>query len=179
MIPQRNPKSPRILEVRPLVEADLELLRQKSASGVSRVKNLRDSHHNVARLIATGLRLPEVAERTGYGVDRIYQLSVDPSVKELVAKYRAIMDESYKEAVDELNQSIVKNATKAERMIGDHLDACDEEGERPPLRELIALTADRYDRIGYGKKNMNVNVNVDFAKQLEAAIARTKRIAAE
>jgi hypothetical protein len=31
------------------------------------------------------------------------------------------------------------------------------------------------DRFGYGKRQTNVNVNVDFAKRLEAAITRSTR----
>lgn len=177
MTPQRKANSPRILEVRSLTEADLEYLRQPSAK--DRLLKIKDSHHNVARLLASGLNLGEVAEATGYSLVRISILSKDPSVQDLVAHYRAMITEEWREAHDELQRSIVQNATKAERMIGDRLDEADANGETLPMRELIALTSDRYDRIGYGKKNMNLNVNVDFAAKLEAAINRTKKVAAE
>jgi hypothetical protein len=51
VIAQRKANGPRVLEVRPMVEEDLQQLREKSV-GSTRVKNLRDSHHMVARLIA-------------------------------------------------------------------------------------------------------------------------------
>lgn len=177
MIPQRKATSPRILEVRSLTEADLEYLRQPSAR--NRILKLKDSHHNVARLLATGMTQIAVADATGYSIVRINTLALDPSVQELIAHYRAMITEEWREAQDELQRSIVQNATKAERMIGDRLDEADANGETLPMRELIALTSDRYDRIGYGKKNMNLNVNVDFAAKLEAAINRTKKVAAE
>jgi hypothetical protein len=52
---------------------------------------------------------------------------------------------------------------KAERQLEDHLDTADERDELLPVRELVAITTDRMDRFGYGKKSMNLNVNVDFA----------------
>jgi len=171
---QRNAKSPVILDVRPIVEEDLDLLRQKSVG--NRVKQLRDSHHIFCRLMATGMSIPDVAEKAGYALSRAYVLSTDPAIKNQVAIYRAEMDASFREAADELNRSIVRNAIVAERMIGDHLDELDEAGERPPLRELINLTADRYDRIGYGKRSTNTNINVDFAKSLEEVRARKEAL---
>src|SRR5690348_2312937 len=180
MKPQRNLRGnlpAKILEVRPLVEADLEYLRQPSAT--ARDARLKDSHHQVARLLATGLKLWEVAERTGYSYARVMTLSVDPSVQELVANYRSMVSDSWRESIDELQRTAVSNMTKAERMLADKLDAADEAGETLPTRELLAITSDRMDRFGYGKKNMNLNVNVDFAAKLEAAIARTRKVAAE
>lgn len=158
-------------------EADLELLRKPSAA--VRIQKLKDSHHQVARLIASGLPLYEVAERTGYSYQRIATLNVDPSVQELVANYRNMVNEAWRESIDEFQRNAIANMAKAERMLGDKLDAADEGDETLSTRELVAITSDRMDRFGYGKKNMNVNVNVDFAAKLEAAIARTKKVAAE
>lgn len=174
MLPQRKPTA-KVLEVRPLVEADLEYLRQPSVT--NRVAKIRDSHHAVARLLASGLKMYEVAEATGYAYNRIAILSRDPSVVELVAKYRAMITEKWITNVDHYTHMAVANMTKAERMIADKLDEADEAGETLPMRELLAITADRNDRFGYGKKSMNLNVNVDFAAKLEAAISRSKKVA--
>lgn len=165
----------KLLEVHPLVEADLEYLRQPSAS--QRIAKIRDSHHAIARAIASGLSHYEIAEQTGYSHSRIAILAHDPSVIELVAKYRAMITEEWRQSVDELQRNAVSNMTKAERMISDKLDEADESGTPLPMRELLAITSDRMDRFGYGKKNMNLNVNVDFAAKLEAAISRSKKVA--
>lgn len=170
--------SVKITGVRSLVESDLEYLRQKSVT-TTRVQSLRDSHHNVARLIASGLKLYEVAEATGYSYQRIWVLSKDPSVVELIAHYRDQATALWRENIDHMQAMAVKNMIAAERQLSDKLDAADEAGELLPTRELLAITSDRMDRFGYGKKNMNLNVNVDFAAKLEAAIARTKKVAAE
>lgn len=172
---QNRKSTAKILEVRPLVEADLEYLRQPSAA--QRLAKIRDSHHHVARLIASGLKLYEVAAATGYAYSRISTLVLDPSVIELVAKYRSMITEDWRQDADNYTSIAVANMTKAERMISDKLDEADEKGETLTMRELLAITADRNDRFGYGKKNMNVNVNVDFAAKLEAAISRSKKVA--
>jgi hypothetical protein len=172
----RNPRSPRILAVRPLTEADLEYLRQPSARG--RIANIKDSHHNLARLCALGLSNNEVADRLGYSIGRVSILRHDPSVVELIAHYRELVTENFVEVVDEFQRTAVANMAKAERMISDKIDEADANNETLPMRELIAITSDRMDRFGYGKKSLNLNVNVDFAAKLEAAISRSKKVAA-
>ena len=174
---QRNANSPRLLSVREMKEADLELLRQPSKR--VGVKSIRDSHHAIARHFASGAQLHVVAELTGYSIGRLSVLRSDPSMKDLIERYRAIITEEWREEQDVLAKYATKNMLKAERMISDKLDEADELGETLPMRELLAITSDRMDRFGYGKKTANLNVNVDFAAKLEAAIARTKRIEAE
>ena len=174
----RKYSSPRILGCRPMTEADLESLRLPPQRH-DRVKNLRDSHHNVARLMASGMSNTEIALATGYTTQRIGRFRNDPSMVELVASYRAMITEDWLENQDHLAVLAVKNMVAAERQLSDKLDAADEAGELLPTRELLAIAADRMDRFGYGKKSMNVNVNVDFAAKLEAAIARSKKVTAE
>jgi len=58
-------------------------------------------------------------------------------------------------------------------MISDKIDAAIEADEPLPMRDLIAITSDRADRFGYGKTQRNINLNVDFAAQLEAARKRS------
>jgi transcriptional regulator with XRE-family HTH domain len=175
---QRNAASPRVLAVRPLVEADLELLRQPSKR-VGLVRPLRDSHHNIARLLASGLKLSDIAQATGFSISRISLLRSDPSMVELIERYRAIATAEWRESIDHFAAQAVSNMVKAERMLADKLDDADAEGTTLPTRELIAIAADRMDRFGYGKKTANLNVNVDFAAKLEAAITRSKKVAAE
>jgi hypothetical protein len=169
---QRNPNSPVITDVRPLVEADLEFLRQKSVGVQNRVKNLRDSHHMVARLIAAGLRLNDVAKQTGYSFARIYQLSGDPAMKELVAKYRGTMDKAFEETADQIAESGTRLISKYLRHLHDHFDSADEAGELIPIPQLAKVGPDLMDRLGYGKRSLNTNVNIDFAKALEEVRAR-------
>jgi pyruvate formate-lyase activating enzyme-like uncharacterized protein len=96
---------------------------------------------------------------------------------ELVSKYRDMVTESWRESNDQFYEYIYTNGLKAQRQISEALDDADEEGSTPiPVNRLLAIAADSADRVGYTKKTTNVNINVDFAKQLEAAISRSRRI---
>lgn len=174
MITQRNSKTPRLLSVRPMVRDDLEALRQPSARG--KITKLRESHHAVVRLLAAGLPQKEIAARTGYTISRVSILANDPSCRELLAKYRDQVDESWRESIDEYHALATKNMITAERMISDKLEDADESGELPTTRELLAISRDAADRFGYGKRSTNINVNVDFAKKLEEALARSRSV---
>lgn len=170
-----------ITEVRSLTEADLQSLREKSV-GSARIANLKDSHHMVARYMALGLSLGEVAESTGYSYARIAVLSTDPAVQQLVSKYREIVTDRVFDAAAELTKLSVANMAKIERMKSDRLDSADEEGGSPiPFKELITAGADYMDRFGPIKKSAthNTNVNIDFAANLEAAIARSRKVSSQ
>jgi hypothetical protein len=65
---------------------------------------------------------------------------------------------------------------RAEAQIQEKLDAAEAEDETLPMRELLAIAKDRADRFGYGPKSTRVNVNVDFATQLDRAIERTSKV---
>lgn len=186
MIVQRKHSSPRVLEVRPLVEADLEYLRQKSI-GSTRVNKLRDSHHNVCWLLALGLRHPEVAQRTGYSIGRVATLAMDPAVQDQVAKYSKVINEGRGVAIQEEADEIIAGGTRAMakyiRQVNDHFDQADEAGELLPISSLAKIGPDLMDRFGYGKKTHNTSVSLNFAAELEAGIARKdayiKKVAAE
>jgi hypothetical protein len=173
-IARRKPNTARVVEVRPLVPADLEHLRARSHR--INLRHIKNSHHNIARLAAAGLPNREIARRLGYTESRISVLLADPSIMELVATYRREVHESWRESVDQIFEDGTATLAMGTRMQRENLEELDERGERPPLRELIALNADLMDRFGYGKKQTNVNVNVDFAKRLEKAISQSRKV---
>lgn len=170
---QRNPDSFRLKSVRPLERADLAYLQQKSARDMS-IKNLRDSHHIVARLLASGQSMTEIARQCGRSISNISILAASPAMQELVAQYRAKEDDSWKASRDEYYDLIFSNGIKAARQIGDQLDMADDSPDNLiPINRLLAITADSSDRVGYSKKSTTLNVNVDFAAKLEAARRRS------
>lgn len=169
-------KDVQILGIRELSRDDLALLRDKR-NKTHIVQRIRDPHHRLARLIAAGLTITDAAPRAGYSINRASQLlKHDPSFKELVASYREKVTEQFLESIDDYAQLATGNMLKAERMLADKLDDADEAGESLPTRDLIAISRDAADRFGYGKKNTNLNVNVDFASQLEKAIQRSGKV---
>ncbi len=168
---QRRHDSPRILGVDVLKPEDLQFLQEKSA--VPALKKLRDSHHALARYIASGMKQGEAAAICGFSASRVSVHMADPGFQELVAYYRGIITEEWARNQDEYHRLIYTNGLKALRQISDTLDEADETGEPIPLRHLIPLSESSLDRVGYGKRSTTVNVNVDFAARLEAARRRS------
>lgn len=155
-----------------LVASDLARLNEKRYVA-STPQKLRDSHHMIARLAATGLRGFQIAEKLGYSRVRVNDLLNSPAMEELVANYRAKVDEAFVENADAFFDLATRNMLAAERHISDHIAELDEQGELLPIRTALAVSRDAADRFGYGKKTQNLNINVDFAAKLEAAIARS------
>lgn len=165
---------PRILAVRPLTRDDLAALRQPRVAPRARI--FRDTHHRLARLVASGLRDQEILRQTGYSSSRFGIFKADPAFQELVAQYRQKVTEAFVASQDEFYETSTSNMLRAERQIEEHLDRADEEGELVPLKTLLAITSDRADRFGYPKKKeIDNNFNIDFAKRIEQVMARTGR----
>ena len=172
---QRKPSTPYIKSVRPMVRSDLEFLRQKSAR--TTVVKLRESHHVVARLLASGMKQAAVADAVGYTPTRVSILANTPSVRELIAKYRGLDDEAWRETRDEFYATKLSNMAKADRLIADKLDdAINGDGDEIPLKTLVSISGDAADRVGYHKKSTKENINIDFAARLEMAIARSREV---
>lgn len=160
-------------EGRPLTREDVAQLTQKRGTVSSIAVKLKESHHYVARLVAAGLTELDIAERTGYSGNRVHQLKLSPAFQELVAKYQGMVTAGMIEQIDEYQRLAFNNMIAAERHIADHIAEADEVGELIPIKTALSISRDAADRFGYGKKQTNVNVNVDFAAQLEATIRRS------
>lgn len=173
---QRNKSSiqqqPEVSDFRVLTRADLTTLTEKRSPAT--LQTLKDSHHRIARAVAAGLPNGEVAQHCGISYNRVSQLRGDPAFMELVAHYRGAITAEYVRGLDSFMEVATSNMLKAAVMISDKLDTAMETGETLPLTQLIALQADGADRFGYGKMQKNLNVNVDFAAQLESARKRSR-----
>lgn len=142
-------------------------------------ERIRDSHHNVARLAASGLAQNEIASRCGFTPSRISMLLQSPAMQELVSYYRAQVNEAWSANRDHYFELVFSNMVKAERMIADQLDDAEEGATAPKLKDLITIARDGADRTGYMKKEARLNVSASFASQLEAAITRSKQVQGE
>ena len=172
MLPrQRVTQTRKITSVTSLTKDDLVQLQEPRR--VNAVKKLKDSHHFLARLFAAGLDIPQVSARTGYTPERLRRQKGSPAFLELIAQYRAMVTENWIESIDDYQEILLGNMIRAELQIADKLGEAEDNNETLPTRELVAISRDAADRMGYGKKQTNVNVNVDFAAQLEKAIRRS------
>lgn len=163
-----------VTDLRVLTRADLAHLMEKRP--VNALQVLRDTHHRVARAVAAGLPLKEVAELCGRSYASVRSLQDDPAFKELVAHYRGMITAEFIREADPVISYLRDNALKAQAMLSDKLDAAAEQNEFLPTRDLLGIAELGLDRTGYGKVNKNVNVNVDFAASLEAARKRSASI---
>jgi hypothetical protein len=136
----------------------------------------RESHHAVAKMFASGMTISKVAHSTGYTRRRLHLLLSDPSFQELIIEYAKSVEDKIDEASDTYAELAIANMLRAEAQIQERLDAAEAEDETLPMRELLAIAKDRADRFGYGPKSTRVNVNVDFATQLDRAIERTSKV---
>lgn len=172
----RRARKHEIGQPRELTRQDLEQITPEVRRTMPAVARFRDTHHHVARLVAMGIRLQEVAARSGYSMQRIYLLNEDPAFQELVARYRPEVNQAFKDSTEEYYSLITANALKAERQLADKLDKADEEDELLPTRDLISISRDAADRIGYGKRQTVTNINADFADLLDRAIKRSGKV---
>lgn len=170
-------QQPEVSGIRSLARQDLSLLLEKRPD--KPLQSLRDTHHRIARAVAAGLPNDEVAQSCGISYNRVSMLKKDPAFQELVAHYRAIVTVEYVRSVDSFMEVATANMLKAAVMLSDKLDDAMEKGEFLPTRDLIAIHDTGADRFGYGKMQKNLNVNVDFAAQLEAARKRSRTAQAE
>ena len=166
-------QAPEVSGIRTLTRADLTHLTTRRTT--TAVQTLRDSHHRLARAVASGMPQHQIAATCGIGYNRISVLKSDPAFADLVAHYRGMLTAEWLEAGDPVIEFLGSVRTKALAMIEDKLDAAAEAGEFLPSRDLATFAELGLDRTGYGKVNKNVNVNVDFAANLEKARSRSAR----
>lgn len=162
-------------KVLPLTRADIASLIEAPLNRTqASIAKLRQSHHHIARYAAYALDHAKIAALTGYSENRICTLLQAPAVQELVALYRARIEESQAPNLDAYLEAKTRNMLAAERHISDHIEELDEAGELLPLKTALAISADGADRLGYSKRQV-INHNHEFASQLEKAIARSRR----
>lgn len=167
-------QQPRILSVRALTREDIASLRTNQRVQ-NRVKTFRDTHHRLARLVAAGLRNEEVLRITGFSIGRLNTLKADPAFQELVASYRDKVTDAFAQAQVEVHESANELMVRGLHHLHEHFNRADDEDKLVPMASLNKLLPDLMDRFGYSKKVVNTNVNVDFAKEFERAMARQGR----
>ena len=165
----RPAKNPSIGPLRELTRAEVQSVRK---SQIAPIQKFRDSHHRMARLFASGLRVKEVAELTGYSVSRVSLFHSNPAFQNLIAEKRKVEDEIARDKIAAYNDLILSNGFKAERKLADKLDD-DDESEEMSVRELISIARDAADRVGLSKRSIQTNVSIDFAALLDRAIKRS------
>lgn len=167
----RSPAQTAVAVVGPLTDDDLAMLADARGTKPEPLKALRDSHHRLARCLASGMTPGQAAAQTGYSQSRVSILQADPAFADLIAVYRKAGAAEFADFTD----LALGNMVKAERLIEDtleHLGEQDNPLELSQLKSLQDLISDRADRFGYPKTS-NHNVTSDLGGRLEAARRRS------
>lgn len=152
---------------RAMTDEDLAELDKPRASKAPALVRLSTRHHRLARMLAEGFSPGQAAVACSYVISRVSILQADPAFKELVAFYRAKVDEQYL-GLHERLAGIAETAADIiqDRLEGENADELDIED----LRKLVQLGA---DRTGHGPSTtQNQNITIGFGARLEAARAR-------
>lgn len=135
---------------------------EDASSEARPLARLRDSHHQVARLLAHGLRPEQVSAQTGYSPSRLSTLQADTSFQELVSFYRTSRDE-VRADVEAQMLLVARDAMQAwhERIL---------DGEPLDPQELREGAKVFFDRAGYApvQRSVNKNLNLNIAQRLDA-----------
>lgn len=138
------------IDVGDLVERATSPLPSSEAPSLAK---LRQIHHEIARLLASGLSEQEVAASTGYSLSRISILKQDPSFKELLAYYAARQEEVF---ID-VRKRLAMLGTDAVAELQDRLDF---KSDSLTNTQLIEITKAALDRAGYNPVAKSENVSV-------------------
>lgn len=128
---------------------------------------LRGIHHDIARLLSTGLTPAEVSAITGYSPSRISTLQADPSFKELMAFYSKKEEEVFVDVRKRLaTLGLDASAELSDRLV--------DKPESFTNTQLIELTKASLDRAGYNPvaKTLSANVSIspDELAQLKSSL---------
>lgn len=156
---------------RVLTEADVARAGEPRGSKPPTLKALKDTHHSIAKMLASGKRPAEVSAIMGYSLSRISILQGDPAFKELLEFYRDNAQAAYRD----LHEQLASISSTALNVMVERLEDTPEAVSDDTLLDLVKLGA---DRTGHGpqSKNVNLNVNVDLASRLERGRARVAEL---
>ena len=153
---------------RDLEEGDLALLSEPRQSSAPPIKRLRERHHALARMLASGMSENDAGLICGYSSSRVSILKADRAFAELLEFYRGGETERYVEhkvALDELGLDALEEIR--ERM----------ETEELSLAQVMEIAKLTLDRSGFGPSSKSeVSVKIGLADRMKAAESRLKTV---
>lgn len=149
--------------VRELSIEDLDELAAPRASSGSGLKKIQSKHHHLAKLLAQGMSPGEAGIISGYSSSRVSILQADPTFQELLAFYRQMDDEAFKET-RELLGDVTRDA------LGILSDRLEEQPDDFSNRELLQIIEKGADRSGNGpSQKVEHNHNIGLSARLAQA----------
>lgn len=167
----RKTRTLTIGEPRALTPADLAMPNIAPAPPKP-LKAIRDSHHALARCLATGMSEGDASLTTGYSPGRISVLKADPQFQELLAFYRT----QSTEIVADFRARMADLGMDALAELRDRLEEDPDKFSEGLLKEIVR---DMADRTGHAPQRgptavtqINVNLTDRMAKARERVNAR-------
>ena len=155
---------------RQLTAEDLGKLGSERGITSTPLAKLRDRHHTLARLLAGGASNQHAQAVTGYDPSRISILKGDPAFQELIAFYRAQVDEKY----FDMHEQIAGLSADALLELRERLE---EDAEAFSINQLLEIMTKGADRTGFGPSTKtDISVNIGIADRMDAARNRMKTI---
>lgn len=158
---------------RALTRADLSMPVLKSAAPPS-IKEIRDSHHALARVLATGTKEGEASIITGYSPSRISVLKADPQFQQLLEFYR----ETATDVVADFRARMADMGMDALAVLRDKLEADPDSFSGALLKEIVMAMADRTGHAPQRGPTSVTQINVGLGDRMEAARQRMKLLQA-
>lgn len=144
------------------------LSERRTTSSQGGIKKLSDSHHAVARALASGMTIAAVAVVTGYTPGRITVLKADPMFMELIEFYRQNLDTVYANLHDRMASLSLDIAQELQERLQDDPGGL----SIGALTDLFKILADRTGHAPVTRSVNQHNVTVGFADALAAARKR-------
>jgi hypothetical protein len=156
------------------VEDLLRSATQERGTTAPAIKELRQSHHFLARTLAQGVKDFEAAIICGYSASRISILKADPTFSELLAYYEAMEEKHYAVARADMHERLKSLGFDTIETL--HQKLIDEPEAFTP-KDLVMMMEATADRTGHGKQS---TVNHEHSHSLsDEAIARIKSASSE
>lgn len=150
-------------ELFPLTAADLSAPKPPVAAGTPPLKRIRAVHHQVARLLASGMKQSEVSLHTGFCASRLSILKNDPSFNELVSHYQTVEEEVF---VDTRKRVAALGVSVAEVLHDRVLESPDDMS----TKELTNLLSAALDRGGFAPVQRSITTTTNMTPEDIAAI---------
>jgi hypothetical protein len=170
------------LDLEVLEQCDVDSIEEHSrpTREVPQLKQIKETHHNLARLLASGMKIGEAGLTAGFTGARVSVLLADPSFRELIAGYRATYSEIDEEEFRGARAIAAKVTTLSARMTLDELEAADMQENRGPdgkpiipLRQLKEIAVDFGSVSSMPKQSVNMQIDGNsLAEKMAAARAR-------
>jgi DNA mismatch repair ATPase MutS len=143
------------------------------------LQRIKERHRLLAKYVAAGLTRNEIAARLDMTPERVGQLTLDPAMQNLISQFRDhphVVEMTGMDEIALLRSVSIQNALRSALAMQDTLNYYEDADEKVPVRESAKIFELSADRIGFGKHSTNINVNVDFAAQLDRAIDRSRSV---